>query len=113
MMKARRTGLHAQAKPKVHRVVTIILVALSAMLSVARAETPVERGGYINGKTLVNKSRARRIISAPFESPACGPNLPHARPGKPLQNHPSGGRKILTTILESLKNLGVFQAPPG
>jgi cytochrome c553 len=47
MMKARRTGLHAQAKPKVQRVVTIILAALSAMLSVARAETPVERGGYL------------------------------------------------------------------
>jgi hypothetical protein len=64
MMKARRTivlskiagsvfgaaaiqGLHAQAKPKVHRVATIILAALGAMLSVARAETPVERGGYL------------------------------------------------------------------
>ena len=33
------------AKPKVYRVVTIILAALGAVLSVARAETPVERGG--------------------------------------------------------------------
>jgi hypothetical protein len=45
----------------------------------------------------MNKSRARRIISAPSESPACGPNLPPARPGKPLQNHPLGGQNILTT----------------
>jgi hypothetical protein len=35
------------AKPKVHRVVTIILAALGAVLSVARAETPIERGGYL------------------------------------------------------------------
>src|SRR5262245_7752309 len=40
-------SFRGQAKPKIHRVVMIIVAALGAMLSAARAETPVERGGYL------------------------------------------------------------------
>ena len=40
-------SFRGRTKPKIHRVVTIIVAALGAMLSAARAETPVERGGYL------------------------------------------------------------------
>jgi hypothetical protein len=83
-------SFRGQAKPKIHRVVTIIVAALGAMLSAARAETPIERGGYLVNAVMACDGATRRGCRAAHST--CQRGFPVGRRPEPCRTDSRRGK---------------------